>query len=72
LDIELLEPRSMRTWCNRYLPTELANEEERKMGCAECYTQPIDKSVRMLVNAVTDDVMSAKKTGPKPLTTRLQ
>jgi hypothetical protein len=22
--------------CNGYLPTELANEEERKMGCAEC------------------------------------
>jgi integrase len=36
------------------------------------YTQPIDKNVRKLVNAVTDDVMSAKKTGPKPLTTRLQ
>ena len=22
--------------CNGYLPTELASEEERKMGCAEC------------------------------------
>jgi hypothetical protein len=22
--------------CNGYLPTELANDEERKMGCAEC------------------------------------
>jgi hypothetical protein len=22
--------------CSGYLPTELANEEERKMGCAEC------------------------------------
>jgi hypothetical protein len=22
--------------CNGYLPTELADEEERKMGCAEC------------------------------------
>jgi len=22
--------------CNGYLPTELAREEERKMGCAEC------------------------------------
>jgi hypothetical protein len=22
--------------CNRYLPTKLASEEERKMGCAEC------------------------------------
>ena len=22
--------------CNGYLPTELANEKERKMGCAEC------------------------------------
>jgi hypothetical protein len=22
--------------CNGYLPTELAGEEERKMGCAEC------------------------------------
>ena len=22
--------------CNGYLPTELANEEKRKMGCAEC------------------------------------
>jgi hypothetical protein len=22
--------------CNGYMPTELADEEERKMGCAEC------------------------------------
>ena len=22
--------------CNGYLPTELASEQERKMGCAEC------------------------------------
>jgi hypothetical protein len=22
--------------CNRYLPTELASEEERKWGCADC------------------------------------
>jgi len=22
--------------CNGYLPTELADEEERRMGCAEC------------------------------------
>jgi len=22
--------------CNGYLPTELASEEERKMGCADC------------------------------------
>ena len=22
--------------CNGYLPTKLASEEERKMGCAEC------------------------------------
>ena len=23
--------------CNGYLPTKLASEEERKMGCAECW-----------------------------------
>jgi integrase len=36
------------------------------------YRQPIDKNVRKLVNTVTEDVMSAKMTAPKPLTTRLQ
>ena len=36
------------------------------------YTQPIDESVRKLVNAVADDVMSAEKPEPRTLTTRVQ
>jgi integrase len=36
------------------------------------YTQPIDMNVRKLVNAVADDVMSAKQSGAKSLTERLQ
>jgi integrase len=36
------------------------------------YTQPIDESVRKLVNAVADDVMSAEKPEPRTLTRRIQ
>ena len=37
------------------------------------YTQPIDESVRKLVNAVADDVMSSgEKAGPQLVTTRIQ
>jgi hypothetical protein len=36
------------------------------------YTQPIDESVRKLVNAVADDVMSAEKPQPRVVSTRVQ
>lgn len=36
------------------------------------YTQPIDESVRKLVNAVADEVMSAEKPQPRVVSTRVQ
>jgi integrase len=36
------------------------------------YTQPIDASVRKLVNAVADDVMSTQKPEPRVVSTRVQ
>src|SRR5205807_3465113 len=36
------------------------------------YTQPIDASVRKLVNAVAEDVMSTEKPAPKMASTRVQ
>jgi hypothetical protein len=36
------------------------------------YTQPIDESVRKLVNAVADDVISAEKPQPRVVSTRVQ
>ena len=38
----------------------------------DIYTQPIDESVRKLVNAVAEDVMAAKELAAQIVTTRIQ